>query len=68
MSVPKAKKNTQTFQNNLPLDKMAAISQTISDAFFCMRSFVSWLKISLKFVPNGLELVGVNQALVQIMA
>ena len=37
----------------LPLDKMATISQTtFSDAFSGMQSFVSLIKISLKFVPG----------------
>ena len=40
--------------NSSPLDKMAAITQKIfSDAFSWMKSFVFWLKISLKFVPKG---------------
>ena len=40
---------------HVPLDKMAAISQTIfSDAFSWMKSFVlKLIKISLKFVPKG---------------
>ena len=39
----------------LPLDKMAAIPQTIySDAFSWMKSFVFLFQISLKYVPNGL--------------
>ena len=41
----------------LPLDKMAAISQTIfSDAFSWMkRTFCMLIKISLKFVPKVLR-------------
>ena len=36
--------------NHLPLDKMAAVSQTIfPDVFSCMKFFLFWLK--LKFVP-----------------
>ena len=39
---------------HLPLDKMAAISQTMfSDAFSWMKSFVVWLQFYLKFVPKG---------------
>ena len=39
------------FNLHLPLDKMAAISQTtFSNAFSWMKSFVFWIRISLKFV------------------
>ena len=41
---------------HLPLDKLAAISQTIFlDAFVWMESFVFWFKIeiSLELVPKG---------------
>ena len=42
------------FLTDLPLDKIAAISQTIfSDVFLWMKSFVFWWKISLKFVPRS---------------
>ena len=45
---------------------MAATSQAIfSDAFSWMKSFVFWLKISLKFVPKGI--IDNNAALVQVM-
>ena len=38
---------------NLPMDKMAAISQTIfSDAFSWMKSFVFWLKFHWSLFPS----------------
>ena len=50
---------------HLPLDKMAAISQTtFLNAFSWMNSFVFW--ISLKFVPKGP--IDNTTALVQVMA
>ena len=40
--------------NSSPLDKMAAISQTIfSDAFLLMKSFLFLLIFSLKLAPKG---------------
>ena len=42
------------FKSHLPLDKMAAISQTtFADAFLWMKSFIFWLNFSLKFVLKG---------------
>ena len=42
------------FINSSPLDKMAAILQTIfSDALSWIKSFAFLLKISLMFVPKG---------------
>ena len=39
---------------HLPLDKMATISEMIfSEAFSWMKSFVFWLKNTLKFFPKG---------------
>ena len=39
---------------HLPLNKMAAISQTVfSDACFMNEKFKIFIKISLKFVPEG---------------
>ena len=50
-----------------PKHKMATFLQTIfSDAFSWMKSFVFFIKISLKFVPKGP--IDNNPALVQIMA
>ena len=37
----------------LPLDKMAAILQIFSGAFFENEKFCSLIKISMKFVPKG---------------
>ena len=46
---------------HLPLDKMAAISQTIFlDAFSWLKIFVL-IKISLKFVPEGPMLLKITQ-------
>ena len=51
----------------LPLDKMAAISQTVFwNAQFLMKSFVILIQISLNFVPKGP--IGNKRALVQVMA
>ena len=49
---------------HLPLEKMAAVSQTIfSDAFSCMKSFAFWFKFHWRsFLRDN------NPALVQIMA
>ena len=50
-----------------PMDKMAAISQTIfSDAFFVNKKFCILIEISLKFPPKGP--IAENPALVEIMA
>ena len=52
---------------NLPLDKMAAISQTtLSSAFLWMKRFFISIRISLKFVPKGP--IDNKAALVQVMA
>ena len=51
---------------HLPLDKMATISKTIfSDAFLWMKSFVFWLKMSLKSLQK--DPINNIPALVQIM-
>ena len=48
---------------HLPLDKMAAILQTMfSDAFSWMKSFVFWLKFHWSLFPKGPT--GKNPALV----
>ena len=52
---------------HLPLDKMAAISLTIfSHSFSRMKSFVFFIRISMKFVPKG-PVVN-DAALVELMA
>ena len=52
---------------HLPLDKMAAISQTIfSDAFSWMNFFCILIKMSLNFVLK--DSIDTNAALVQVMA
>ena len=52
--------------NSSPLDKMAAIFQTISSDAFSWMKFYILIEISLIFVPWGLT--DNNQALVKIMA
>ena len=55
--------NAKILFNSSPLDKMAAISQTIfSDAFSSMKIFIFSHKISLKFVPK--DPINRNPALV----
>ena len=50
---------------HLPLDKMAAISQTIFSNAFCEWKVCIVIKISLEFVPNGPIN---NTVLIKIMA
>ena len=46
--------NYESILTHLPLDKMAAISQTtFSDAFFLNETLCILINISVKFVPKG---------------
>ena len=51
---------------HLPLDKLATISQTFSNAFSWMEKFCTLIWISLKFVPKGP--IDYKSILMQVMA